>query len=185
MFVILVIVFGVVGLTLFGPGTRRCRPGWNLLVPAYKVLDPIRHGSLTVFPVVASKSYATSEFLTLDEGLRSGEVVVTEYGNIRGLARRTCRARSASANRRSEPVGAHQQFEASSAVAGGRDCYRRQTGPRNWKRPHRPCRERSRRSQRVLRRAGTLGCHQRALRNFRDNLCRWHNCGKSICCAVP
>jgi ARG/rhodanese/phosphatase superfamily protein len=54
----------------------------------YKVLDPIRHGNLTVFPVVASRSYPTGEFLTLDEGLRSGEVVVTEYGNARGLIRR-------------------------------------------------------------------------------------------------
>ncbi len=54
----------------------------------YKVLEPIRHGSLTVFPVVAPKSYVTGEFLTLDEGLRSGEVVVTEYGNVRGLMRR-------------------------------------------------------------------------------------------------
>jgi len=54
----------------------------------YRVLEPIRHGSLTVFPVVASKSYPTSEFLTLDEGLRSGEVVVTEYGNVQGLIRR-------------------------------------------------------------------------------------------------
>ncbi len=54
----------------------------------YRVLDPIRHGSLTVFPVVASKSYPTAEFLTLDEGLRSGEVVVTEFGNVRGLIRR-------------------------------------------------------------------------------------------------
>lgn len=54
----------------------------------YQVLEPIRQGSLTVFPVVASKSYPTGEFLTLDEGLRSGEVVVTEYGNIRGLVRR-------------------------------------------------------------------------------------------------
>ena len=54
----------------------------------YKVLDPIRHGSLTVFPVVAAKSYPTSEFLTLDEGLRSGEVVVTEAGNVQGLIRR-------------------------------------------------------------------------------------------------
>jgi hypothetical protein len=54
----------------------------------YKVLEPIRNGSLTVFPVVASKSYATGEFLTLDEGLRSGDVVVTEYGNVRGLVRR-------------------------------------------------------------------------------------------------
>src|SRR5258708_7034400 len=54
----------------------------------YKALEPIRHGNLTVFPVVASKSYPTGEFLTLDEGLRSGEVVVTEYGNVRGLIRR-------------------------------------------------------------------------------------------------
>ena len=54
----------------------------------YKVLDPIRHGNLTVFPVVASKTYSTGEFLTLDEGLRSGEVVVTEAGNVQGLIRR-------------------------------------------------------------------------------------------------
>jgi len=54
----------------------------------YKVLDPIRHGGLTVFPVVAPRSYATGEFMTLDEGLRSGDVVVTEYGNVRGLMRR-------------------------------------------------------------------------------------------------
>jgi hypothetical protein len=53
----------------------------------YKVLDPIRHGNLTVFPVVTGKSYATGDFLTLDEGLRSGEVVVTESGNVRGLIR--------------------------------------------------------------------------------------------------
>lgn len=54
----------------------------------YKVLDPIRHGSLTVFPVVASKSYGTAEFLTLDEGLRTGDVVVAEYGSVSGLLRR-------------------------------------------------------------------------------------------------
>jgi hypothetical protein len=54
----------------------------------YKVLEPIAHGNLTVFPVVASKSYSTGEFLTLDEGLRSGEVVVTEAGNVQGLIRR-------------------------------------------------------------------------------------------------
>jgi hypothetical protein len=54
----------------------------------YKVLEPIRHGNLTVFPVVAAKSYPTGEFLTLDEGLRSGEVVVTEAGNVQGLIRR-------------------------------------------------------------------------------------------------
>jgi hypothetical protein len=67
---------------------RPVRAGEEPSTSGYKVLEPIRHGSLTVFPVVAPRSYATSEFLTLDEGLRSGEVVVTEYGNIRGLMRR-------------------------------------------------------------------------------------------------
>ena len=36
---------------------------------------------------MAAKSYSTGQFLTLDEGFRSGEVVVTEYGNVRGLVR--------------------------------------------------------------------------------------------------
>jgi len=53
----------------------------------YSLLDPIRSGNLTVFPVVASKSYDTSEFITLDEGLRAGDVVVTEAGQAGGLIR--------------------------------------------------------------------------------------------------
>lgn len=64
------------------------RAGEVTSASGYRVLEPIRHGSLTVFPVVSPKSYPTGEFLTLDEGLRSGEVVVTEYGNVRGLVRR-------------------------------------------------------------------------------------------------
>jgi hypothetical protein len=52
------------------------------------VLEPIRHGNLTVFPVVTARSYPTGEFLTLDEGLRSGEVIVTEAGHVQGLIRR-------------------------------------------------------------------------------------------------
>lgn len=67
---------------------RPARAGETSPGPGYKVLDPIRHGNLTVFPVVAAKSYPTSEFLTLDEGLRSGEVVVTEAGSVQGLVRR-------------------------------------------------------------------------------------------------
>jgi ARG/rhodanese/phosphatase superfamily protein len=68
--------------------SQRVQAGQESYASGYQVLEPIRQGSLTVFPVVASKSYPTGEFLTLDEGLRSGEVVVTEYGNIRGLVRR-------------------------------------------------------------------------------------------------
>ncbi len=69
---------------VFGLHLRQVQAGQE---SAYTVLEPIRNGSLTVFPVVASKSYSTSEFLTLDEGFRSGEVIVTENGNVRGLVR--------------------------------------------------------------------------------------------------
>ena len=54
----------------------------------YKVLPPIRHGNLTVFPVAAASSHNAQAFLTLDEGLRSGEVIVTEGGNVQPLMRR-------------------------------------------------------------------------------------------------
>ena len=54
---------------------------------SYKVLSPITHGNLTIFPVVAASTHDTSEFLTLDEGVRSGEVVVTEAGRVAGLQR--------------------------------------------------------------------------------------------------
>ena len=53
----------------------------------YKVLNPISHGNLTIFPVVATSTHDTSEFITLDEGIRSGEVVVTEAGRMGGLIR--------------------------------------------------------------------------------------------------
>ena len=52
------------------------------------MLEPIRHGNLTVFPVVAARSHDTQEFLTLDEGLRSGDVIVTESGSVQPLMRR-------------------------------------------------------------------------------------------------
>ena len=53
----------------------------------YKVLPAITHGNLTIFPVVAASQHDASEFLTLDEGVRSGEVVVTEAGRAQALVR--------------------------------------------------------------------------------------------------
>ena len=85
LFVAVISMVAVAGM--LWPEPRSVRAGEETLASGYKVLEAIRNGSLTVFPVVTSKSYATSEFLTLDEGLRSGEVVVTEYGNVRGLVR--------------------------------------------------------------------------------------------------
>ncbi|MGH9502196.1 MAG: ARPP-1 family domain-containing protein [Terriglobales bacterium] len=74
------------GIALFWP----CRAPAGEISPTsgYTVLAPIRHGNLTVFPVVAAQTYDTEEFLTLDEGLRSGEVLVTESGSVQPLMRR-------------------------------------------------------------------------------------------------
>src|SRR5690348_5537664 len=53
----------------------------------YQVLAPIRNGNLTIFPVVSDTSHDTSQFLTLDDGLKSGDVVVTEAGSAAPLIR--------------------------------------------------------------------------------------------------
>ncbi len=60
-------------------------------VPAskeYKVLSPISSGRLTIYPVIAANRYDASAFMTLDEGMRSGTVIITEAGRLGGLIRR-------------------------------------------------------------------------------------------------
>ncbi len=47
----------------------------------WHVLDAVRYENLSVFPVVARQQFDTAGFLTLDEGLASGEVLVTERGS--------------------------------------------------------------------------------------------------------
>ncbi len=56
---------------------------------SYKVLKPIESGDMTLFPVVRvnGKTLPADQFLTLDEGLKNGEVEVTEAGRVRGLVR--------------------------------------------------------------------------------------------------
>jgi len=53
----------------------------------YKVLPPITKGNLSLFPIVGGAEANTTHLLTLDEGLRSGAVVVTEAGSLQGLIR--------------------------------------------------------------------------------------------------
>jgi hypothetical protein len=48
--------------------------------PRWQVHQPIVHGNLALFPVTADALHDTSGYLTLEEGLRSGEVEVTELG---------------------------------------------------------------------------------------------------------
>jgi ARG and Rhodanese-Phosphatase-superfamily-associated Protein domain len=75
------------GLALVAPG-KGGDSNTAAIAGDYKVLDPISHGDLTIFPVVSAKVHDTSEFLTLDEGIRSGEVVVTEVGTLHSTMRR-------------------------------------------------------------------------------------------------
>ena len=52
----------------------------------WRLLDPVAYENITIFPVVSSSTQDTSAFLTLDEGLSSGDVIVSEQGAA-GLAR--------------------------------------------------------------------------------------------------
>src|SRR4051812_25624432 len=83
---LIAVVLMVGGLLLFLP---RCTvQAGQVAASGYKVLAPLSSGNLTIFPVVGPSNHNTSMFLTLDEGLRSGEVVVTESGDVQGLVRR-------------------------------------------------------------------------------------------------
>jgi hypothetical protein len=47
----------------------------------WRLLEPVTYENLSIFPVVTAYSNDTSSFLTLDEGLASGEVQVRERGS--------------------------------------------------------------------------------------------------------
>lgn len=78
------ILLTLIGLALVVPCLKA---GDTKAAGGYQALAPIRNGNLTIFPVVAQTTHDTSQFLTLDEGLRSGDVVVTEAGNAGPLIR--------------------------------------------------------------------------------------------------
>jgi hypothetical protein len=52
----------------------------------WRLLDPITYENISIFPVVSSLSQDTSSFITLDDGLSSGDVLVREQGG-EGMAR--------------------------------------------------------------------------------------------------
>jgi hypothetical protein len=47
----------------------------------WRLLDPVTYENISIFPVVSSQSQDTSPFLTLEEGLATGEVTVAEQGS--------------------------------------------------------------------------------------------------------
>jgi hypothetical protein len=86
------LIGGLLGITAFGglalvgsvpgsPAAPSSRPEGE-----WRLLDPITYENISVFPVVSSYNQDTSPFLTLEEGLATGEVLVREQGS-EGLAR--------------------------------------------------------------------------------------------------
>jgi hypothetical protein len=86
------LIGGLLGITTLGglafvsgpseahqPPPSRSEGDWRLL-------DPITYENISIFPVVSSQSQDTSAFLTLEEGLATGEVIVREQGS-EGLVR--------------------------------------------------------------------------------------------------
>jgi len=74
---------GALGFVFGGPPISGPRPGPMPGRPEgeWRLLEPVTYENLSIFPVVSSSSYDTSYFLTLDEGLASGEVQVREQGS--------------------------------------------------------------------------------------------------------
>ena len=78
-----VLGFATLGMTTLG---LLCSTPGNPAPPGkgagdWRLLDPINYENLTVFPVVSSSERDTGAFLTLEEGLASGNVVVQEQGS--------------------------------------------------------------------------------------------------------
>ena len=86
------IASGLLGITTLGglafvwatPGSSGIPPSRH--EGSWRLLDPVTYENISIFPVVTSSTQDTSPFLTLDEGLSSGEVIVNEQGAA-GLAR--------------------------------------------------------------------------------------------------
>jgi hypothetical protein len=86
------LIGGLLGITALGglafvgsaPGSPSAFP--SRPEGAWRLLDPVTYENISVFPVVSSQSQDTSPFLTLEEGLATGEVTVAEQGS-QGLQR--------------------------------------------------------------------------------------------------
>jgi hypothetical protein len=84
------IATGLLGISTTLGFVAAAVPGWpappSRPEGGWRLLPAVTYENIAVFPVVTSIAQDTSAFLTLDEGLSSGEVLVSEQGAA-GLAR--------------------------------------------------------------------------------------------------
>ncbi len=81
------LIGGLLGITTLGalafvgsaPGSPGAPPSRS--ESDWRLLDPVTYENISVFPVVSSFSQDTGAFLTLEEGLATGDVAVREQGS--------------------------------------------------------------------------------------------------------
>jgi hypothetical protein len=66
---------------VWGPTSEAHQPPPPRPEGDWRLLDPVTYENISVFPVVSSNRQDTSTFLTLEEGLSTGEVLVREQGS--------------------------------------------------------------------------------------------------------
>src|SRR5271165_1169012 len=80
-----VTALGVTALGVTALGFLWSSPGSSASPPKpegdWRLLEPVSYENLSVFPVVSASGYDTRAFLTLEEGLASGEIIVREQGS--------------------------------------------------------------------------------------------------------
>jgi hypothetical protein len=88
-----VLIGGLLGITtlgglvfVWGPPAPPQPPPPARWEGEWRLLEPVTYENISIFPVVSSNSQDTSAFLTLEEGLATGEVIVREQGS-EGLVR--------------------------------------------------------------------------------------------------
>ena len=74
------------GLALVGGSPEAHQPPPPRPEGEWRLIEPVTYENISIFPVVSSSNQDTSPFLTLEEGLSTGDVVVREQGS-EGLAR--------------------------------------------------------------------------------------------------
>ncbi len=81
------LIGGLLGITTLGGlafvGSAPCSPAAppSRSEGDWRLLDPVTYENISVFPVVSSLSQDTGAFLTLEEGLSTGDVAVREQGS--------------------------------------------------------------------------------------------------------
>lgn len=101
LFVLVCVSCGVMAFGAMNSNNQGKTPGR----PDWRVVEPVVYETVSLFPVLARRSADTTGFITLDEGLTSGDVVVAERGGE--MIRRT---------RGVEPTGWERSYGGSAQV---------------------------------------------------------------------